>query len=221
MAETGTNARNTAVGEHGGGITDQQLNVFVLVHAVQVYRLFQVGVDEAAIHTAQGAIAALAGLVEKDALHGDLLVVVLADVQVIVEHRQVGCAGTGAFRVDAEGVAGTVLFLVASHRGPGEGAVGILVTTHQCKGLHGVVVGHIVLGAGADGNIQAVVVLHHIPDTAAVDAVAVVVGRVVEQGVRICDLSKALLGVGRDQQGALLLPVVLSMVTLLMTSWSW
>ena len=27
------------------------------------------------------------------------------------------------------------------------------------------------------------------------------VGRVVEQGVRICDLSKALLGVGRDQQG--------------------
>ena len=81
------------------------------------------------------------------------------------------------------------------------GAVRILVAPHQCKGLHGVFVGHIVQGAGADGNIQAVVVLHHIPDAAAVDAVGIAVSRVVEQAFGICDLGKALLRVGGDQQG--------------------
>ena len=202
MAETGTNAGNTAVGEHGGGITDQQLNVFVLVHAVQVYRLFQVGVDEAAIHTAQGAIAALAGLVEKDALHGDLLVVVLADIEVVFVNDQVGCAGTGTLRVDAEGVAGAVLLLVADQRGPGKGAVGFFVAAHDGEGLHRVVIGGILLGAGANGNIQVAVVLDHIPHGTAVDAVAVGVGRVVKQVALAGNHGKALRGVRRSQDGS-------------------
>ena len=201
-AKAGLQAGETAVGEHLGGVAHHQLHILVLVHAVQVHGLVQVGVEEPAIQAAAKlAVGVFTGLGEQDPLQSDLLVVVLADVQVIVEHHQVGCAGTGALRVDAKGVPGTVLFLVASHRGPGEGTVGILVTTHQCKGLHGVVVGHIVLGAGADGNIQAVVVLHHIPDAAAVDAVRIAVSRVVEQAVGICDLGKALFRVGGDQQG--------------------
>ena len=201
-AKAGLQAGEAAVGEHLGGVAHHQLHILVLVHAVQVHGLVQVGVEEPAIQAAAKlAVGVFTGLGEQDPLQSDLLVVVLADVQVVVKHHQVGCAGTGALRVDAKGVPGTVLFLVASHRGPGKGAVGILVTTHQGKGLHGVVVGHIVLGAGADGNIQAVVVLHHIPDAAAVDAVRIAVSRVVEQAVGICDLGKALFRVGGDQQG--------------------
>ena len=119
----------------------------------------------------------------------------------VVVHDQVRRTGAGALRVDAEGVAGTVLFLIARHGCPCEGAVRILVAPHQCKGLHGVVVRHIVLGAGADGHIQPTVVLRHIPDTAAVDAVGVVIGGVVEQAVGIRDLGKTLFRVGGDQQG--------------------
>ena len=119
----------------------------------------------------------------------------------VVVHDQVRRTGAGAFRVDAEGVAGTILFLIACHGCPCEGAVRVLVAPHQCKGLHGVVVRHIVLGAGADGNIQAAVELSHIPDAAAVDAVGVVIGGVVEQAVGIRDLGKALFRVGGDQQG--------------------
>ena len=201
-AKAGLQAGETAVGEHLGGVAHHQLHVLVLVHAVQVHGLVQVGVEEPAIQAAAKlAVGVFTGLGEQDPLQRDLLIVVLADVQVIVKHHQVGCAGTGALRVDAKGVPGTVLFLVTSHRGPGKGAVGIPVATHQCKGLHGVFVGHIVQGAGADGNIQAVVVLHHIPDAAAVDAVGIAVSRVVEQALGICDLGKALLRVGGDQQG--------------------
>ena len=201
-AKAGLQAGEAAVGEHLGGVAHHQLHILVLVHAVQVHGLVQVGVEEPAIQAAAKlAVGVFTGLGEQDPLQSDLLVVVLADVQVIVEHHQVGCAGTGALRVDAKGVPGTVLFLVTSHRGPGKGAVGIPVAAHQCKGLHGVFVGHIVQGAGADGNIQAVVVLHHIPDAAAVDAVGIAVSRVVEQALGICDLGKALLRVGGDQQG--------------------
>ena len=67
-------------------------------------------------------------------------------------------------------------------------------------------------------TLQAAVELRHIPDAAAVDAVGVVIGGVVEQAVGIRDLGKALFRVGGDQQAALLLPVAASMVTLLMTS---
>ena len=168
-AKAGLQAGEAAVGEHLGGVAHHQLHILVLVHAVQVHGLVQVGVEEPAIQAAAKlAVGVFTGLGEQDPLQSDLLVVVLADVQVVVKHHQVGCAGTGALRVDAKGVPGTVLFLVTSHRGPGKGAVGISVATHQCKGLHGVFVGHIVQGAGADGNIQAVVVLHHIPDAAAI-----------------------------------------------------
>ena len=198
MAEAGAQAGNAAVREHLGGVAHHQLHLFLLVHPVQADGLFQVGVHEAAVHAAHAAAGVIAGLVEEDALQGDLLVVVLADVQVAVVHDQVGRAGAGALRVNAEGVAGAVV-LIAHHGGPGEGTVGVFIAAHQREGLHGVVVRGVIGRTGADAHIQMAVVLHHIPDGAAVDAVLIVVSGVVEQVLRVGDLGEALLRVGGDQ----------------------
>ena len=124
-AKAGLQARKAAVREHAGGVAHHQLHILVFVHTVQADRLVQICIDEAAVQTAaELAVCLFAGLGEEDAFQSDLLVVILTDVEIIVEHSQVGRAGAGALRVDAKGVAGTVLFLIARHRGPGKGTVG-------------------------------------------------------------------------------------------------
>ena len=51
-AKAGLQAGEAAVGEHLGGVAHHQLHILVLVHAVQVHGLVQVGVEEPAIQAA-------------------------------------------------------------------------------------------------------------------------------------------------------------------------
>ncbi len=179
-AEAGFDAAQ-ALGEHLGGITHDLFDVLVLVHPVQADGLGQVGVHIVAIEP------------EQDVFNGDLLVIVFTDVQIIAPDGQDACTGSGPLGIDAEGVLGAVLFLVTDDAGPGPGAILGLVAPDQSEGLHGVLVRHILGGAGTEGDIQASVEVHHLPDGAAVDAVHEMVSRIAEQILHVGDFSKGLL----------------------------
>ena len=103
--KAGPQPGQAAVGEHPGGVAHHKLHVLVPVHAVQVHRLLQIGVDESAVQSAAKlTVGVLAGLGEKDALQRDLLIVVLTNIEVVVVHDQVRRTGAGALRVDDEGL---------------------------------------------------------------------------------------------------------------------
>ena len=180
VAEARADAGNAALGEHVRLIADDQLDVLVLVHAVEVDGLLQVLVHEAEVE------------VEHDLDQRDLLVIVLADVEVVAEHRQNARTGAGALRVDAEGVSRLVLILVAGDRTPVPGAVGLLFAADEGKGLHGGLSRHILRRTGADGDIELVVELDDLPDGAAVDAIGEMERRVVEELLLRCDDLEAL-----------------------------
>ena len=180
VAEAGADAGNAALGEHVRLVTDDQLDVLVLVHAVEVDGLLQILVHEAKVE------------VEHDLDQRDLLVIVLADVEVVAEHRQNACAGAGTRGVDAEGILCIVILLVTNDRMPLPSAVALLLAADDGEGLHGVLSGHVLRRTGADGDVELVVELDDLPDGAAVDAVGEMERRVVEELRLCCDDLEAL-----------------------------
>ena len=127
----------------------------------------------------------------------NLLVVVLANIEVVAIHRQNSCTGPGAGRVNAKGILGAIFPLVANDCMPTPYAVLILVTPDQGKGLHGIFIWHIVRRAGADGHIQAPVEGNHLPNGAAINAVLIVIGRIIKQIRLVGNLGERLLAVPR------------------------
>ena len=179
-AEAGSDVGSAAVGEHRRRIADDQLNVLLLVHAVEADGLLQILVHEAEVE------------VEHELQERDLFIVVFADVERVVVDRQNARAGAGALGVDAEGVLRAVIFRIADDRMPCPLAVCILLAADDGKGLHGVIIGLVLRRTGADGDVELVVELHDLPDGAAVDAVGEVEGRIVKELFLRCD---ALIGV--------------------------
>ena len=202
-AKARSQAGNTALGEHVGGIANDELHVLVLVHAIDVDRLLKIGIHKRAVDAAHAALAALfgVGFVEQDALESNLLVVVFTDIEVVVVDDEVGSTRTGAGRIDAKAVLCTVRF-VANNRSPRIAAVGVLVATDHGKRLHGIIIGSILGRTGADGRIEMAIVRDHIPNGAAVDAVLIANRRIVKQRLRVSNLGEAVLalrGVRRRQ----------------------
>ena len=68
VAEAGAQTRDTTLGEHFRGIAHNQGHILIFVHGIQADRLAQVGVDKAAVHTAQRPISRITGFVKEDAL---------------------------------------------------------------------------------------------------------------------------------------------------------
>ena len=159
-AKARSQAGNTALGEHVGGIANDELHVLVLVHAVDADRLLKIGIHKRAVNAAHAALAALVrfGLIKENALEGDLLVVVFTDIEVVVVDDEVGSARTGAGRIDAKAVPRTVRLLVADNRSPRIAAVGVLVATDHGKRLHGIIIGSVLGRAGADGGVEMAIV---------------------------------------------------------------
>ena len=202
-AKARSQAGNTTLGEHVGGIANDELHVLVLVHAIDVDRLLKIGIHKRAVDAAHAALAALfgVGFVEQDALESNLLVVVFTDIEVVVVDDEVGSTRTGAGRIDAKAVLCTVRF-VANNRSPRIAAVGVLVATDHGKRLHGIIIGSVLGRTGADGRIEMAIVRDHIPNGAAVDAVLIANRRIVKQRLRVSNLGEAVLalrGVRRRQ----------------------
>ena len=196
VAEAGALAQDAAGREHLGRLADDELHLLGAVradgHPVEVHRLLQVARKEAEV------------LIEHELLERDLLVVVFADVEIAVINAQIAGRGARALGVDAEGVLRTV-GLVADDRRPrpcrGVVPVAGAVAAHDGERAH--IVAHARGGrAGAHGDVETVVILDHLPDAAAVDAVDKVHGRIVtEIGLR-GDLREALGRVVADEQVA-------------------
>ena len=196
VAEAGLLAQDAAGREHLRRLADDELHLLAAVaadgHAVEVHRLLQVAREEAEV------------LTEHELLEWDLLVVVFADVEVAVINAHIAGGRARALGVNAEGVLRTV-GLVADDRRPlpraGVVPVAGAVAAHDGKRAH--VVAHARGGrAGAHGDVEAAVILKHLPDAAAVDAVDKMRGGIViEIGLR-GDLREALGRVVADEQVA-------------------
>ena len=196
VAEAGLLAQDAAGREHLCRLADDELHLLAAVaadgHAVEVHRLLKVAREEAEV------------LTEHELLERDLLVVVFADVEVAVINAHIAGGRARALGVDAEGVLRTV-GLVADDRRPlpraGVIPVAGAVAAHDGERAH--IVAHARGGrAGAHGDVETAVILDHLPDAAAVDAVDKVHGGIViEIGLR-GDLREALGRVVADEQVA-------------------
>ena len=191
------NTRDATFREHRCGISHHQLNILVFVHAVQAHRLPQILIHEIKIN------------VKEYTLQRNLFIVVLTDVQVIPIHHQNASASPGTGGVNAKGIFGAVLPRVTNDGGPAPHATLILIAPDQSKGLHGVLIRHILRSSGTDGYIEAPIEVHHLPNGAAIDAVFIVKSRITEQVLLTGNLGKGLLSIPGVGGGENLRPLFL------------
>ena len=150
-----------------------EFEVLVGVHAPQVHRVGHVVVQVFEFHGAEHV---------RQRHHR---IVVAAEVQVVLVDHHVGRAGTGG----AETVfVARAVGRIAHERRVRPLAVGAFLAAEQRERLL------VIRGAGDDGDIQAIVERHHIPDGATEDVVGVVVRRIVQQ-ILLC-------GDGTERVGA-------------------
>jgi len=194
VAEAGALAQDAAGREHLGRLADDELHLLGAVradgHAVEIHRLLEVAREEAKV------------LAEHELLERDLLVVVLADVEIAVINAHIAGGCARALGVDAEGVLRTVGLVADDGRPrPGVGVVPVAGAGAAHDGERAHIVAHARGGrAGAHGNVEAAVVLDDLPDAAAVDTVFVVHGGIVKEiGLR-SDLREAFGRIFADEQ---------------------